>query len=135
MHDLAQLQQQAQAAAQQAYAPYSKLHVGAALRSTSGKVYTGCNVENASFTLGCCAERAAIATAVQEEGSAFHIAAIAVTAFSEEGKQLPITPCGGCRQALVEFGENATVSFLQPNGQWHEVVASDLLPYRFSMPS
>lgn len=128
------LRQMAQQAAQQAYAPYSKLRVGAALRSASGKIYTGCNVENASYTLGNCAERAAIATAVQAEGPAFKLAAIAVAAFSENGALLPISPCGGCRQALVEFGEAASVSFQQPDGQWLHVRAADLLPYRFSFP-
>lgn len=129
------LRQMAQQAARQAYAPYSKLRVGAALRSISGNTYTGCNVENASYTLGNCAERAAIATAVQKEGAAFKLAAIAVAAFSESGVLLPISPCGGCRQALVEFGEDATVSFQQPNGQWLDVRAAELLPYRFTFPS
>ncbi|HQX91512.1 MAG TPA: cytidine deaminase [Thermomonas sp.] len=134
MHDTAPLQTLAEHAAQQAYAPYSRLRVGAALRSCSSHIYTGCNVENASYTLGCCAERAAIATAVQAEGTHFRLAAIAVAAFSSTGERLPITPCGGCRQALVEFGEEAVVGFLLPDGHWQEVRASDLLPYRFAFP-
>ena len=88
-------------AALQAYAPHFGLRVGAALRSATGQVYTGCNVENASYTLGNCAERAAIAAAVQAEGAGFRLAAIAVTAFDRAGTALPISPCGGCRQALV----------------------------------
>lgn len=120
--------------ARQAYAPYSQLRVGAALRSTSGTVYTGCNVENASFSIGGCAERAAIAAAVQAEGSAFRLAAIAVAAFAQDGSELPITPCGACRQALVEFGPEARVGFRQPDGAWLDVSADALLPYRFAFP-
>lgn len=134
MHNTTSLRTLAAQAAQHAYAPYSRLRVGAALRSCSGQTYTGCNVENASYTLGCCAERAAIATAVQAEGSTFRLAAIAVTAFSSTDDPLPITPCGGCRQALVEFGEAATVDFLQADGHWQTVTAGDLLPYRFTLP-
>ena len=132
--DLDSLRQLAIEAAQRAYAPYSRLRVGAALCSTSGQVYVGCNVENASYTLGGCAERAAIATAVQAEGQEFHLAAIAVAAFAEEGAALPVSPCGGCRQALVEFGPDALVSFRQPDGRWVEVSADALLPWRFTMP-
>ena len=121
-------------AAQQAYAPYSRLRVGAALRSAAGHAYTGCNVENASYTLGNCAERAAIAAAVQAEGPGFRLAAIAVTALDQSGNALPVSPCGGCRQALVEFGEDAMVSFRHPDGQWLEISASALLPHRFSFP-
>lgn len=134
MSDLDVLRSLALHAAQQAYAPYSKLRVGAALRSAAGHAYTGCNVENASYTLGNCAERAAIAAAVQAEGPAFRLAAIAVTAFDRTGNPLPISPCGGCRQALVEFGEHATVSFRQPDGQWLDIAAGALLPHRFSFP-
>lgn len=134
MSDLDTLRTRALQAAQQAYAPYSRLRVGAALRSAAGQVYTGCNVENASYTLGNCAERAAIAAAVQAEGAGFRLAAIAVTAFDAAGDVLPISPCGGCRQALVEFGEDASVSFRQPDGQWLEVTAGALLPHRFSFP-
>lgn len=121
-------------AARQAYAPYSRLRVGAALRSTSGKTYVGCNVENASFSIGGCAERAAIAAAVQAEGSTFQLQAIAVTAFTDDGQALPITPCGACRQALVEFGADAQVSFQAPDGAWLIVTADALLPYRFIFP-
>lgn len=134
MSNLDVLRTRALEAAQQAYAPYSRLRVGAALRSAAGHVYAGCNVENASYTLGNCAERAAIAAAVQAEGAGFRLAAIAVTAFDRAGTALPISPCGGCRQALVEFGEDATVSFRQPDGQWLDIAAGALLPHRFSFP-
>lgn len=134
MSDLDILRTRALQAAEQAYAPYSQLRVGAALRSAAGHVYAGCNVENASYTLGNCAERAAIAAAVQAEGAGFRLAAIAVTAFDAAGNVLPISPCGGCRQALVEFGEDAMVSFSRSDGQWLEVTAGALLPHRFSFP-
>ncbi|HRO63120.1 cytidine deaminase [Thermomonas sp.] len=132
--DMDALHTRAVAAAQSAYAPYSRLHVGAALRSASGRIYTGCNVENASFSIGGCAERAAIAAAVQAEGQAFRLDAIAVAAFRDDGRALPITPCGACRQALVEFGADAQVGFRQPDGTWLTVSADALLPYRFCFP-
>ncbi len=120
--------------ARQAYAPYSGYHVGAALRSASGHTYVGCNVENASFSVGSCAERAAISTAVAGEGSAFRLAAIAVVALNALGESLPVTPCGACRQALVEFGDDAEVGFNGPGGVWQTVCAGELLPYRFVLP-
>jgi len=132
--DMDALRARAIDAAQRAYAPYSRLRVGAALRSARGTVYSGCNVENASFSIGGCAERAAIAAAVQAEGSAFQLSAIAVAAFAQDGSALPITPCGACRQALVEFGPLARVGFRQPDGTWLEVGADALLPYRFAFP-
>lgn len=122
-------------AAQSAYAPYSKLSVGAALLSARNIIYSGCNVENASFPVGNCAERAAIAAAVLAEGKGFELKAIAVVAFNENGVALPITPCGACRQALIEFGKHAEVGFLNSDNEWMTVVANDLLPYRFEFPS
>ncbi len=132
--DLAALRQRAIDAAQRAYAPYSRLKVGAALQSASGAVYTGCNVENAAYPIGGCAERAAIASAVQAEGAAFRLVAIAVAAFARDAEALPVSPCGACRQALVEFGPAARVSFRQPDGSWVEVEADALLPWRFVLP-
>lgn len=132
--DNASLRPLAERAAQQAYAPYSHLRVGAALRSAGGNIYCGCNVENGALPIGGCAERAAIAAAVQTEGANFRLAAIAVAAFAADGTPLPVSPCGACRQALVEFGADATVTFRQPDGSWIEVIAGDLLPHRFVMP-
>jgi cytidine deaminase len=85
---------QAQTAAEGAYAPYSKFHVGAAVLAHDGRVVTGVNVENASYPLGMCAERCALARAVAEGLRPGDIAALAVTA----------SPCGGCRQWAIEFG-------------------------------
>lgn len=118
-------------ASAQAYAPYSRLHVGAAVRSVSGAVYAGCNVENASFSIGGCAERAAISAGVYAEGAAFRLAAVAVVARDTSGKDLPVPPCGACRQALVEFGPDAEVGFLGSDGHWQLTQASALLPFRF----
>ena len=132
--DLSALRQRAIDAARQAYAPYSNLSVGAALRSARGEVYAGCNVENGAYPIGGCAERGAIATAVQAEGKDFRLAAIAVAAFAADGTPLPVSPCGACRQALVEFGADAQVTFLQADGSWIEVDAGALLPYRFILP-
>ena len=103
--------------------------------SGNGQVFKGCNVENASFPIGNCAERAAIAAAVLAEGKAFELKAIAVVAFNESGAVLPITPCGACRQALIEFGKNAEVGFLNSDNEWMTVIANDLLPHRFEFPT
>lgn len=136
MADFAQLRDAAAVAARQAYAPYSGLRVGAALRSTSGRVHCGCNVENGALPVGGCAERAAIAAAVMAEGPGFRLAAIAVVAFQGEGEDLalPVPPCGACRQALVEFGADADVGFLAPDGHWTVITADALLPHRFVLP-
>jgi cytidine deaminase len=88
----------ARVAQRKAYAPYSKFPVGAALLTKSGKLFTGCNVENASYGLTICAERVAIGKAVSEGHRQF--CAIAVVAPSKEP-----TPCGACRQVLAEFGD------------------------------
>lgn len=83
----------AERAAENAYAPYSDFRVGAAILSEDGRIFTGCNIENASYGVTCCAERVALFTAVAAGARAFR--AIAVTH----------TPCGICRQALSEFGD------------------------------
>jgi cytidine deaminase len=90
----AELLERAHAAAADAYAPYSGFHVGAALLLRDGGVVTGVNVENASYPLGMCAERTALARAVAEGAKPGDVEALAVTA----------SPCGGCRQWLLEFG-------------------------------
>lgn len=89
-----ELHARAAAAAASAYAPYSRFHVGAAVLARDGRVITGVNVENASYPLGVCAERCALARAVAEGIRPGEIEAVAVTA----------SPCGGCRQWLLEFG-------------------------------
>ena len=92
----------ARAAAANAYAPYSRFHVGAAVLLRDGRVVTGVNVENASYPLGVCAERCALARVVAEGAGPGEVEAVGVTA----------SPCGGCRQWLLEFGVDR-VAFLQ----------------------
>ena len=128
------LRDAASKAARQAYAPYSGLSVGAALLSARGAMYCGCNVENGALPVGGCAERAAIAAAVLAEGRDFALAAIAVAAYSRDGTALAVAPCGACRQALIEFGVDARVEFLAPDGRWIATTSRDLLPHRFVLP-
>ena len=111
-----------------AHAPYSGFPVGAALRSASGVIYVGCNVENASYPEGLCAETSAIAAMVAAGESA--VAKIAVVA-----QRMPqITPCGGCRQRLAEFaGPDAKVHLCDAAGIAQTVTLGELLPKAFAM--
>lgn len=90
----------AREAAEVAYAPYSHFQVGAALRLKNGRVITGCNVENASYGLTVCAERVAVWKAVSEG----HTKIDAVAVWAQQRPHGSVTPCGACRQVLVEFG-------------------------------
>lgn len=110
-------------ARQSAYAPYSGYAVGAALLARSGKTYVGCNVENASYPLTICAERAALSSAVCAGERAFE--AIAVVT-SNGG-----TPCGACRQVLAEFGLHTRVLIATPEGLVAEKEVCELLPDAF----
>lgn len=105
-----------------AYVPYSKFSVGGALLTKSGKIFTGCNVENISFGLTICAERAAVAAAISEGQRDF--VAIAVVADSGE----PAVPCGACRQVLAEFNPAIQIIASTVSGQRQEFNLSDLLP-------
>ncbi len=127
-----ELMQAAAAAAGNAHAPYSGFHVGAAVRSASGAVYTGVNVENVSYPVGTCAEAGAIAAARASEGRAFKLAAIAIAAFDASGAAQPCSPCGACRQRIVEFSDTALVSFHGEDGHLIQQPAAALLPHRFS---
>ncbi|MGB7268451.1 MAG: cytidine deaminase [Albidovulum sp.] len=110
-----------------AHAPYSGFKVGAALRSTSGRVYLGCNVENAAYPEGTCAEAGAIAAMVAAGDT--QLSAIAVIADSPA----PVPPCGGCRQKLAEFGASDTpVIMATTAGQSQTTTIGDLLPGSFS---
>lgn len=109
-----------------AYAKYSNFPVGAALLCKDGKVYTGCNVENAAYGLAFCAERTAMVKAVSEGNRAFK--AIAITAAHAKDY---IYPCGSCRQFMAEFGIEWTVFMTNHEGQYIEVTVGDLLPYPF----
>lgn len=118
----------AQRVASRAYAPYSKLRVGAAVLTEKGSIYTGCNVENASYGLSICAERAAILSAVAHEGGdEMRIKAVAV--ISE--KPVPCPPCGACRQVIHEFGPHAVVLYRRRDGL-KESTSSGILPNGFT---
>jgi cytidine deaminase len=113
-------------ALQQAYAPYSQFPVAAVVRGASGRLYAGCNVENAAYPLGCCAETAAIAAMVM--GGETRLIEVAVLG---QGKQL-ITPCGGCCQRLREFAAPDTpVHLCGPEGIRRTVTLGELLPLAF----
>ncbi len=117
----AELFEAAKEASGRAYAPYSKFHVGAAVLARDGGVITGVNVENASYPLGVCAERAALSRAVAEGIRPGEVEAIAITA----------SPCGGCRQWLLEFGADRIV--FENAGEMHTLTPAELLPESFSL--
>ena len=121
----AALMDEAMQARETSYSPYSRFAVGAALLSTSGRVHRGCNVENASFGLTCCAERTALFRAVSEGEREF--VAIAVTARTGHGAP----PCGACRQVLAEFSPDMRVYWRDTRGRILEKPLSALLPDRF----
>ena len=120
-----------------AHAPYSGIHVGAAIRAASGAVYRGNNVENASYPLGNCAETSAIASGVQAEGAVFRIAEIAVWATDRDGAVLAASPCGGCRQRIHELAVDGRVPIHFPwqGGEVRTAALEELLPYAFFLPS
>lgn len=105
-----------------AYAPYSKFSVGAAVLTKSGKVFTGCNVENISFGLTICAERSAVATAIASGEQEFE--AIAITTDSIH----VVMPCGACRQVLAEFNPDLKVITSTRKGAVEIARLSELLP-------
>jgi cytidine deaminase len=114
-------------AAKRAYVPYSKFPVGAALVSADGKIYQGCNIENASFGLTNCAERTAIFKAVSEGEHSFS----AIYIYGETDK--PISPCGACRQVLSEFcSPDMPVILISKDHQLKSLTVSELLPYSFT---
>jgi cytidine deaminase len=122
---LRRLEKTARTAASKAYAPYSKFPVGAAIIAGSGKVYSGCNVENASFGLCNCAERTAIFTAITAGES--EVRAVAVYTPTP----LPTAPCGACRQVIHEFGPEALVISVCDSKNKIETRLTALLPGAF----
>jgi cytidine deaminase len=114
--------QQAEAAASHAYAPYSSFQVGAAVRARDGRVFEGVNVENAAYPLGICAERSALARAVGKGLGPGDLEAIAITA----------SPCGGCRQWLLEFKLDRVV-YRDSKGELTVTTPTELLPDAFML--
>ncbi|MDX6514869.1 MAG: cytidine deaminase [Gaiellaceae bacterium] len=117
-----ELFERAAAVAERAYAPYSQLQVGAAVRTHDGRIFEGVNVESGAFPLGICAERAAIARAISEGETPDAFEAIAVTQ----------TPCGGCRQWLREL-EVHRVVYPGPDGNLVTCTPEELLPAAFEL--
>ena len=113
----------AREARQRAYAPYSRFAVGAALLGRSGRVYAACNVENVSYGLSICAERAAVFKAVSEGEQEFEALAVVTSAGG--------SPCGACRQVLAEFNHNMTVYVADTEGQYRAFTVEELLPEAF----
>lgn len=113
-------------AKENAYVPYSKFRVGAALLTKSGKVYTGCNIENASFGATNCAERTAIFKAVSEGEREFE--ALAVNADTD----YPTFPCGICRQVISEFSKDIKLYISNKQGDYKEYTIDQLLPGAFT---
>ncbi len=126
-HDQSHLINLAQNAAAKAFAPYSKFYVGAAVLTHQGNIFIGCNVENASYGLTICAERAAICAAVAAEGGdIMKIRAIAVV----NQHNTFCSPCGACRQFIWQFGKDAMVIFPSNNGL-KKLSVNQLLPEGF----
>ena len=123
------LRQQASAAMRNAYAPYSGFRVGAALLDVHGGVTIGCNVENAAYPSGICAERAAVASAVAAGSRDFAAIVIATEA------DTPTPPCGMCRQVLMEFSPELRVVSVTQSGVETQWSISDLLPEAFTPTS
>lgn len=129
--DRSNLIQAAFAAKERSYAPYSKFHVGAALLAEGGRIYTGCNIENAAFSPTCCAERTAVFKAVSEGERSF--LAIAVVG----DKDGYLAPCGVCRQVMAEFcdSESFQVILARSAEDFKVYTLKDLLPKAFSADS
>ena len=120
----------AREARRNAYDRYSNYSVGAALVDNRGHLHVGCNIENAAYPLGSCAEAGAIAAMVQQGGK--RIVKIAVIGGSSEIG--PCTPCGGCRQRISEFADDKTrILAIDDSGEWQEFSIKELLPASFHL--
>lgn len=126
--DSIQLLRLAKKAMKNAHAPYSKFRVGAAVLLSNGKIFSGCNVENASYGMSNCAERTAIFSAVAELGPKIEIQAVSVV--NDQG--VPCSPCGACRQVIYEFGPDATIYFQSASGP-RQAHITELLPEGFRL--
>jgi cytidine deaminase len=117
---------QAKEATKHAYSPYSGYRVGAALMTKSGKIFTGCNIENASYSLTICAERSAVAQAVSAGETEF----LAIAIYVDSEKIFP--PCGACRQVLIEFSPKMNVIYTN-DVERHKTTLEELLPHSFGL--
>jgi len=111
-----------------AYAPFSNFRVGAAILTSKGQVFVGCNVENSSYGMTNCAERTAIFSAIAKHGPELEICAVAVV--NDHG--VPCSPCGACRQVIFEFGPEALVLFRGQSGT-EQMAITKLLPEGFRL--
>jgi cytidine deaminase len=125
MTDMDALIAAAKAVRKNAHAPYSRYHVGAAVRGDDGKIYAGCNVENASYGLALCAERGAVAQAIAA-GAKKIVACAVVTSTSP-----PAAPCGMCRQTLAEFARDMPIALTNDAGERVDTTLAELLPRAF----
>jgi len=128
--DVEQLVKDARSARERAYAPYSNFLVGAALRANDGTVFAGCNVENAAYGLCNCAERTAFFSAIASGYRPHDFTHLAIIGDTDG----PISPCGACRQVMVELG-GANLIVIQANlrGERKQTTAAELLPGAFSL--
>ncbi|MGZ8490817.1 MAG: cytidine deaminase [Gemmatirosa sp.] len=122
---LDELTARAREAMGRAYAPYSRFRVGAALLTRDGAVFAGCNVENAAYPSGICAERGAVAAAVAQGQRAFELIVVATES------DAPTPPCGMCRQVLVEFAPSLPVVSVARDGALQVWTMAELLPRPF----
>ncbi|HLR60203.1 MAG TPA: cytidine deaminase [Pseudogracilibacillus sp.] len=128
MDNFKKLYEAATLAAKHAYTPYSNFQVGAALESKSGEIYSGGNIENASYSLTCCAERVTIFKAVSSGVTDFKT--FVITSDTKE----PISPCGACRQVMSEFfDENVDIILTNNKGNKKVINIHELLPYSFNL--
>lgn len=123
--ELKQLVDRAVEGRRKAYAPYSKFAVGAAIRTTSGRIFEGCNVENAAFGMAMCAERVALYSAVAAGETAF--SELALIADQLE----PLSPCGACRQVILEMAPKIVLVMANLAGEAKVIPMQDLLPLAF----
>lgn len=128
-HDHSELIARAYTCQRLAYAPYSHFAVGAAVQTESGAIFAGCNIENASYPLGICAERVAIFSAYAAGERTIH--AIAIVTPTENVAR----PCGACRQVLIELAPNSTIILLNRHGAQEITTPQALLPHPFLLSS
>lgn len=125
--DLEQLITEAKLAREKAYTPYSKFPVGSAVLTKNGKVYHGCNIENASYGVTNCAERTALFKAISEGDTEFQMLAVIADT------QGPVTPCGACRQVIAEFcAKDMKIILANFQGDMRTVTVAELLPLAFT---